>query len=203
VTHDGDWGGLVQESGVVALERIGDPVTAVVDTTGGSHRLLIRGNQALWSEGNLCDSRVWFDAAYRAAEIDEDGFAMASATVGLCGLRANAAQLRACGIDDGGGVADIGAGLWFGVGFGLVWADWTFDGAWVDPVASGVAVFQTFADGGGVPTPARVPRTRANNAASGSGPSRCRAWVNADELGVRPARPGTPLAICRHTDRYP
>jgi hypothetical protein len=51
--------------------------------------------------------------------------------------------------------------------------------------------------------PARTPRTRANNAASGSAPSRCRACVNADDVGTHPASAGTPAANWRHTDRYP
>src|SRR5437868_14129494 len=47
---------------------------------------LMAGERALTIEGNLQESRRWFDAAYRAAEVLADGQAMARAAVGLGGV---------------------------------------------------------------------------------------------------------------------
>lgn len=48
--------------------------------------MLSTGEQALSVEGNLQTSRRWFDAAYREAERQGDGYAMARAALGLGGL---------------------------------------------------------------------------------------------------------------------
>ncbi len=60
--------------------------TEIRRLAGGTQELLIRGAQALWTHGNLTESRAWFDAGYRAAEWENDGPAMASAAIGLGGL---------------------------------------------------------------------------------------------------------------------
>jgi hypothetical protein len=49
--------------------------------------LLAGGAEALWSEGDLRESRGWFDAAYLVAEHLGDGRSMAEAALGLGGLR--------------------------------------------------------------------------------------------------------------------
>jgi hypothetical protein len=54
---------------------------------GRAQSLLVGGARVLHVDGDLRASRAWFDAAYRVAERDCDGSAMAMAALGLGGLR--------------------------------------------------------------------------------------------------------------------
>lgn len=71
---------------MTALAQVNGSLVPTLDVTAGSPRLLTRGGHLLWTEGNLRASRMWFDAAYRAAEMEDDGPAMAAAAIGLGGL---------------------------------------------------------------------------------------------------------------------
>ena len=48
--------------------------------------LLSRGRRSLDEDGDARAGRLWFDAAYRAAEAMRDSVAMGEATLGLAGL---------------------------------------------------------------------------------------------------------------------
>jgi tetratricopeptide (TPR) repeat protein len=62
------------------------PAVATVTAGGDIRTLLSRGEQALYTDGDLQASRDWFDAAYRLAEIESDPAALAAAAIGMGGL---------------------------------------------------------------------------------------------------------------------
>jgi hypothetical protein len=62
------------------------PIALPVPAGRDVQSLLRCGAQALYVEGDLQADREWFDAAYRAAEMDGDRNTMALAALGMCGL---------------------------------------------------------------------------------------------------------------------
>ena len=62
------------------------PHRIAVPESAPAASLLAAGTRALWTDGDLRNSQGWFDAAYRTAELDNDGPSMAWAALGLAGL---------------------------------------------------------------------------------------------------------------------